>query len=158
MSAYLENIELKDMNMKQRVNYVLKSYVDHAINRNDVKRINLNTINSTAKIADVPIQVFYFSCNLDHVLHNQRNLKQELKEEYADEFANLYEDREEDFIDFVNDKNLALSNDYKESWERIKQGCNSVLRHTNLNVFFIRNIELLNDRGKAKELTYMKKQ
>lgn len=46
--------------------------------RNEIKVRNLNTINSTDNVFNLPIEVYYFSCNLDHVLHEKRNLDQSL--------------------------------------------------------------------------------
>lgn len=93
-------------------------------------------MNFATKIYTLQIETYYFSCNLDHVLYNIRNLKQELKEEYAINFADQYEGNESNFIKFINKDNFPLSNDYNESWDKIKLSLNSILRYSNFNVFF----------------------
>lgn len=127
---------------------------ENVINRNQLKARNLNTINSTDTVYNLPIEVYYFSCNLDHVLYQERNLEQNLKVEYAYNFADSYENKEDEFIDFIGDDSLCLALDYKETWEKIKQDNNSLLRYTNLMILFLNNIELLKDDIKEKVQTY----
>ncbi|WP_296877149.1 hypothetical protein [Thomasclavelia sp.] len=131
--------------------------VTTAIKRNQMKSRNLNIVNSTREIYNLPFEIYYFSCNLDHVLHDERNLKQSLKEDYAFDFADKYEDKEDEFIDFINDKSLYLSLNYKDSWQLIKVNKNSLLRYTNLNVFFINNIEYMKENAKIKINNYLNK-
>ncbi|MFQ6793553.1 MAG: hypothetical protein ACLRT4_12310 [Thomasclavelia sp.] len=131
--------------------------VTTAIKRNQMKSRNLNIVNSTREIYNLPFEIYYFSCNLDHVLHDERNLKQSLKEDYAFDFADKYEDKEDEFIDFINDKSLYLSLNYKDSWQLIKENKNSLLRYTNLNVFFINNIEYMKENAKIKINNYLNK-
>ena len=50
------------------------------------------------------IEIYYFSCNLDYVLYNIRNLKQELKEDYTINFTEQYEGKEQEFIKSLNQK------------------------------------------------------
>lgn len=73
---------------------------EEAIKRNERKSRNLNMIHSTSKVYALPIETYYFSCNLDHVLHNQRNLKQCLKEKFAFTFADNYENKEDELTRF----------------------------------------------------------
>lgn len=119
-----------------------------AINRNETKSKNLDIINSTSKVCNILIGVYYFSCNLDHVLYNIRNLDQSLKEEYAIEFADQYENRELDFIKFIQDDMVNLGNDYHDSWKKIKVDLNSIKRFSNFYQFFIDNYMYLKDEVK----------
>lgn len=125
-----------------------------AIDRNQRKSRNLNMIHSTAKVYALPIETYYFSCNLDHVLHNKRNLEQYLKEDYAFDFADKYENKEEHFIDFVNDSSLCLANNYADTWTIIQEDRNSLLRFTNLKIFFDNNFEFLKDEAKERVVQY----
>lgn len=127
-----------------------------AVCRNQIKARNLDTINSASSVFNLPIEAYYFSCNLDHVLYEERNLEQSLKETYAFDFADRYEDKESEFIDFVGDRSLCFSFDYKDTWTKIKQGNNSLLKHTNLIVFFLNNIDTLKeDIRKKVETDYL---
>lgn len=127
---------------------IYSCYIEAVKQRNKFKSNNLNILNSATKIYNLQIETYYFSCNLDHVLYNIRNLKQELKEEYAINFSDQYEGNESSFIKFINKDNLPLSNDYKESWDKIKLSLNSLLRYSNFNVFFKNNIDYLKDNIK----------
>lgn len=115
---------------------IYSCYIEAVKQRNKFKSNNLNILNFATKIYTLQIETYYFSCNLDHVLYNIRNLKQELKEEYAINFADQYEGNESNFIKFINKDNFPLSNDYNESWDKIKLSLNSILRYSNFNVFF----------------------
>ncbi len=128
---------------------------NEAMDRNERKSRNLNMIYSTLEVFSLPIETYYFSCNLDHVLHHQRNLEQHLKEDYAFDFADKYENKEEEFIDFVNDPLLCLAYNYTDSWLKIKQDKNSLLRFTNLKIFFDNNLEFLKDEVKEKVKQYL---
>lgn len=133
-------------------------YTDRVIvakERNETKVRNLDMINSASKVyGNIPIETYYFSCNLDHVLHNVRNLEQSLKEEYAANFADNYENNESEFIDFINNKVLVLANEYQESWYNIKINLNSLLRYSNFHLFFMNNLNILKEDivNKVKKL------
>lgn len=196
-----ENVQMRSLNMKQRVTKVVKSFLENnhgikksyiekvifltdtdgcyvdensvyysstdqnfryeddgiytdrpedAIHRNRMKARNLDTINSTADVFNLPIEVYYFSCNLDHVLHEERNLDQSLKEKYAFDFSDRYENREDEFIDFISTSSLCLAFNYRDSWMEIKNKNNSLLRYTNLMIFFLDNIDLLKNDVQEK--------
>ena len=80
--------------------------------------------------------MYYFSCNLEHVLHNEVNLSDELKMEYAERFSDSYYKIESAFIDFIRDEQFAVTGDYKETWEFIKLNGNSLKRYSNFHLFF----------------------
>lgn len=113
--------------------------------RNKYKSNNTNMLSSTAKIMRLPLETYYFSCNLDHVFYNERNLEDKLKYEYADAFTDEYDGKESEFITFFSNNALTLSNDYKSSWDNIKQDLNSLLRFSNFHLFFINNQEFLSE-------------
>ena len=87
-------------------------------------------------------------------MHNKRNLEQYLKEDYAFDFADKYENKEEQFIDFVNDSSLCLANNYADTWTIIQEDRNSLLRFTNLKIFFDNNFEFLKDEAKERVVQY----
>ncbi|MEG0330321.1 MAG: hypothetical protein RR602_08285 [Longicatena sp.] len=139
-----------DQNFRYEDDGIYTNRPKDAILRNQIKTRNLDTINSTLVVYNRPIEVYYFSCNLDHVLYDKRNLAQSLKEDYAFSFADKYENREDEFIDFISTSSLCLSFNYRDSWMKIKNNNNSLLRYTNLLIFFLNNIDLLSDDAKRK--------
>jgi len=143
-----------EKNFRYEDDGIYTNRVQDAVLRNELKSKNLNIISSTNVIFSLPFESYYFSCNLDHVLHNERNLGKDLKENYAIEFADRYEDKEEEFIDYVNNHDICLTNNYRDSWIFIKQDKNSLLRYTNLNTFFINNIEYMKEEVKHKISSY----
>lgn len=104
--------------------------------RNQRKRNNLGKLVWTKKIGGIPYRVFYMSCNLDHVLHNKQMSSDKEKSDDAFRFAQKYKDNLPGFIDFISNSNFSVQKSYKESWEFIKEGTNSLNRYTNLAICF----------------------
>lgn len=90
-----------------------------------------NIKNLTIRNEPISFKTFYMSCNLDHVLHNERNMTID-KIDKAYEFADSFEGRENEFIDFVKRFMIRVDDNYKESWENIQKSNNSLLRYSNL--------------------------
>ncbi|MEG0093791.1 MAG: hypothetical protein RR945_02290 [Erysipelotrichaceae bacterium] len=122
--------------------------VNNVIKRNKQKTKNLNVINSTNTIFYKKFEAYYFSCNLDHVLHGERNLLGNDKRMYAIEYADSFFEKEFDFISFISEKSLAPIKTYRKSWEFIKLDNNSILRYTNFNTFFLNNYDYLREEMK----------
>lgn len=104
--------------------------------RNFVKANNLNKL-STEKTIEVrktviSFKTFYMSCNLDHVLYNERNLADNLKNQKAEEFSISYEGNEKEFITFLEEHMIDKNDNYELSWDKIKIKNNSLLRYSNL--------------------------
>ena len=76
------------------------------------------------------------SCNLDHVLHNKQMSSDKEKSDDAFRFAQKYKDNLPGFIDFISNSSFSVQKSYKESWEFIKEGTNSLNRYTNLAICF----------------------
>ena len=107
--------------------------------RNAQKSENLNYLSrcETIKIKQktIPYSIYYFSCNLDHFLHNSQNLDGKMKCPLADKFCEEYIGNPEGFVKKIsNDSDAVHGMDYKESWEYIKQDNKSLQRHTNFNL------------------------
>lgn len=81
-------------------------------------------------------QVYFFSTNLEHVLHNIQNAKDEDKLKLAEKFEDKFYENPHNFIEFINDSEYALNDTYSETWNFIKQNNNSLKRYTNFNLFF----------------------
>lgn len=104
--------------------------------RNDKKSRIMDRLSSHSKINGIPYNAYYLSCNLEHVLHNDANIDDSLKAEKAEEFSDSYFGRELEFLDFIRTESFAVESSYKETWEFIKQGNNSLNRYSNLHLVF----------------------
>lgn len=104
------------------------------ISRNQQKKENLYRLRGTGQIWKVPYEVYYMSCNLDHVLHNKRNSTDEDKENDAYVFAKKYRRDLDGFVKFICRSEFSVGGAYKESWHYIENGMNSIERHTNLGI------------------------
>lgn len=111
------------------------------IERNKQKTDNLYRLRGTVQIWQVPYNVYYMSCNLDHVLHNKRNSTDGEKETDAYIFAKKYKNDVEGFVNFICASDFSVNGDYKESWAYIEKGLNSIDRYTNLGICIMKEIE-----------------
>ncbi len=109
------------------------------ISRNNQKQSNINKLLTISHIwRIIPYRLFYFSCNLEHVLHNQNNVTDEEKEQLAHLFVKKYKDNPEGFKSYISNSDFSICDgyDYKSGWEYIKQDLNSLNRYTNLGLCF----------------------
>lgn len=116
--------------------YIKTKFVESIRKRNSKKSQILSKLCTKKEINKIPYSVYYFSCNLEHVLHNIQNATKEEKENLADEFSERFYFIPEKFIDFISDEEILLSADYNQSWDLIKKGNNSLNRYSNFNLFF----------------------
>ena len=104
--------------------------------RNRQKSANVRRLIPLPKVwVSVPYSIYFFSCNLDHVLHDDANTQQGSKDNLAGRFAMKYRRDPEGFLEFIHDSAFAIDKSYKESWDFIMDTENSLKRHSNLNVF-----------------------
>lgn len=109
---------------------------DLIVGRNSRKSSILNRLYKTEEVAGTPYRVFFFSCNLEHILHNNPNTLDSKKSKVAYEFTDRYAGRENDFISYISDNDFAIEGDYKNTWEFIKEDFNSINRYCNFHLFF----------------------
>lgn len=108
------------------------------VKRNHIKSAVLNRLMTMNCVwGTIPYYVYYFSSNLDHVIHNNSNLDDSLKDKYATEFAKRYESNTSGFINFFTESEFAINNGYEKSWSFIKEGTNSLKRYTNFGLLFL---------------------
>lgn len=104
------------------------------INRNVWKSSNIAKLSSIGRIGGIPYSFYYFSCNLDHVLHGRNNLSEAEKIECSRAFDLQYADDPNAFIRFMKDESFAVQGTYQETWAFIKQGTRSLERHSNFGI------------------------
>lgn len=106
------------------------------IKRNHQKQEVINRMLMITKVwTSIPYSVYYFSCNMDHVLHNKANLSQKEKNMYAQKFEDKYINKPKEFAAFFNDDKLNVGTAYKESWDFIRLDANSLKRKTNFYLY-----------------------
>lgn len=110
-----------------------------AIERNERKRENLNILSSRTSFMwnSIPYKIYYMSCNLDHVLHDNPNATDEEKKTNSLAFTEKYYDDINAFIKFISESAFSQCTDYKESWDYIKQDNHSLERNSNLGLCFM---------------------
>ena len=104
------------------------------IDRNARKRRNIAKLSSTGRVGGIPYSFYYFSCNLDHVLHGRNNLSEAEKIACSRDFDLQYADDPNAFIRFMRDESFAVQGTYQETWAFIKQGTRSLERHSNFRI------------------------
>ncbi len=88
-----------------------------------------------AVLKTISYSVYYFSSNMDHVLHNQANLSKEEKHDLADSFDEEYADKPEEFIRLMCESVFTVKGTYEETWNFIRLDKNSVRRYSNFGVY-----------------------
>jgi len=86
-------------------------------------------------IRTIPFSVYFFSCNLDHVICGNANLTEKEKRVAAKEFRKKFGLDITGFLAFFRDADVAVGTSYDDSWSIIKQNTNSLKRSSNLHVF-----------------------
>ena len=115
---------------------ILTSDRDAIVKRNQQKTRVVCRLIGAAKVGAFDYSIYYFSRNLEHVFHdNGDDLTDDEKVEYADEAAEKY-GTSELFMDFIRSDEIAVSGRYKETWDYIMQGTNSLKRNSNFHLIF----------------------
>ena len=140
--AYIPDANvIEDINHNGRPNYdetnIIASPKSKIKERNVRKRANLDKLSSLTTVwGKIPYSIYYMSCNLDHVLYGVQNSDDATKSKNAFQFARKYKDNLDGFVEYVTDPVIAVAGDYRDTWAYIRQGLNSLRRHTNLNLCF----------------------
>lgn len=111
---------------------------DRLIRRNISKR---GIVYNLSHMNQLPMghsyEIYYFSRNLEHVLHNiSEDLSDDEKEKLAFEVAVRYRENPEKFLDFLRNGEFSVPGSYEEMWKFIMENSHSLERHSNLLVFF----------------------
>jgi len=103
------------------------------INRNNRKKKHLNTLSTTHIIMQRPYKIFYFSRELEHVLHNTISMPDGEKTKKAHEFSTEYDSYEE-FKVFFNHDDVVVAGNYEQTWNYIKDVNHSLERNSNFHL------------------------
>ena len=125
---------------KYHNNHLLSNKVDNIIKRNIRKQDILNRLHTTSIMWGIPYQIYYFSCHLEHVLHNQLNVDSEKKDVMAMQFIDSYINHQQDFVALM--QKVSKKEQFIDSWEYIKEGNHSIERASN---FFIGMKEIIQE-------------
>lgn len=113
---------------------ILTPEPENILDRNARKSQNIAKLSSIGKIGGIPYSFYYFSCNLDHVLHGRNNLSETEKIMCSRAFDLRYADAPDAFIRFMKDESFAVRGTYQETWAFIKEGTRSLERHSNFGI------------------------
>lgn len=138
--VYIPEADVREADVKE-----VQYYEDHLeaknvqkiIERNKHKGDILYKLRKTAKIDGIPYRIYFNSCNLEHVLYGQlKDYSDEEKQKLSDDFAERYEGKADEFLAFISDPVVAVSETYQKSWDYIEKNNNSLKRHTNMQLIF----------------------
>lgn len=113
------------------------AHMDLILERNNKKTTIINILRGKKEINKKPYKIFYFSRNMEHVLHNEiRELSRKEKMKLAEDFDDKYGDNPQDFLNFIRSTVFATQGDYEETWNFIKQENHSLERWSNFHLYF----------------------
>ena len=118
---------------------IITSNVDGAIGRNRKKCNRLFELIDREKIGRVNYSIYFVSCNMDHLLFNSRYLSPFGKEAKGMEFACECHKNPNYIDDIIFNEEICVGGSYWDTWDFILNGCESLQRHTNINIFFSEN-------------------
>lgn len=139
--VYIPEINIIEDKNKKKFLYTINGIVapskENVQKRNESKKQIVEKLLVTSKINSIPYEMYYMSCNLEHVLHDKlEDISEDEKKELANKFADRFYEKEIEFIDFINNKDFKVLGDYKATWNFIKKDLNSVNRYSNFWLFF----------------------
>ena len=139
--VYIPEINIiEDKNIKKflyTINGIVAPSKENVQKRNESKKQIVEKLLVTSKINSIPYEMYYMSCNLEHVLHDKlEDISEDEKKELANKFADRFYEKEIEFIEFINNKDFKVLGDYKATWDFIKKELNSVNRYSNFWLFF----------------------
>ena len=139
--VYIPEINIIEDKKKKKFLYTINGIVapskENVQKRNESKKQIVEKLLVTSKINSIPYEMYYMSCNLEHVLHDKlEDISEDEKKELANKFADRFYEKEIEFIDFINNKDFKVLGDYKATWDFIKKDLNSVNRYSNFWLFF----------------------
>ena len=129
--------DMKQEKTYYTINSIITNKKDLISKRNDRKGRILNKLCQINNIGKIEYKIYFFSCNLEHVLHNSQNTACYKKREYSYKFVDQYVHNEKNFVSFLSNNDFTALGDYKETWQFIKKDCNSLNRYCNFHLYFM---------------------
>lgn len=121
-------------------NFIEVPDITKAEMRNSTKAASLRKLVSTSTIKhgnlQIPYGVYYLSRNLEHALHGlTQDISDSDKEALSVAFADQYSKDSEGFVRLLQSSAVcAPGKGYKETWDYVQQGTNSLKRGSNLHL------------------------
>ena len=138
--VYIADTDIVETDVKE-----IQYYEDHIdakcaniiAERNKRKGDILYKLRKTGKINGIPYQIYFNSCNLEHVLYGElKDYSDEEKQILSDDFADRYDGKVGEFVEFILSPNIAVQGTYQKTWDYIEKELNSLKRHTNMHLIF----------------------
>ncbi|MCQ2772963.1 MAG: hypothetical protein MJ238_06825 [Bacilli bacterium] len=130
------------------------SNVKGVVSQHENKRRSIEKMLESGKV-----KIYYNSTNIDHAFDKNQNPSSKAKRNLALQTYAKYQGKEQEYIRFLNEINASKTTSYKETWEYIKEGFNSLNATSNIICFLVDHIEDLKEDYKELllELTNNKK-
>ena len=111
--------------------------VDSIRSRNELKTAAAQALCKLSDVENVPYAFYYFSRNIEHVLHDRSDsLSSREKRIFSEKFETLYADHPLGFLELLRSPEVAVRGSYRKTWEYIFRNTNSLKRGCNLALFF----------------------
>ncbi|MPQ30755.1 hypothetical protein E4V42_04810 [Clostridium estertheticum] len=133
-----EQVLQKDTNgsIEYNTQNIYAKNTDNIKKRNKQKSQILSKLATTNMVyANLSYRVYFFSSNLEHVIHNIQVVNDDDKRRFAEKFEDEFITNPISFIEFMNNPEFAINAEYKDTWEFIKKDTNSLKRFTNFNLY-----------------------
>jgi len=131
-------IEIPNSKIEYKTDTIECSNKISIINRKDIKKNNFIRLYDTRFLnkgrKSIKYDFYFFSCNLEHALHNDSNLPDKHKIRKAEDFSNSYADRIADFIVLTRGLTLGLTRDELLIW--LQKDTNSLKKASNIYYLF----------------------
>ena len=141
--AFIPDVNIEYGNVEKILyndNSIITSNVEYIRNRNRIKKEVVERLYSTGNVNKIPYEIYYFSRNMEHVLHdNTESISDDRKEELADLFADKYKDNIDLFIRFINNSDFTVNGDFNTTWKFILDNNNSLKKYSNIHIMLKKN-------------------
>ena len=115
---------------------IKSSNPDVVFGRNRKKANILRVLKDVNQIDNIPYELYFVSCNMDHMLFGRINIQSQMKKALADAYVIECKNNPDCIFNSVFNEGISYKCTYEESWREIQIGTNSLKRHTNINLFF----------------------
>ena len=135
-AAFIDEAQLEENPMNFGCTYFQQKVVvqnkNRIIERNTHKKYNVQALLDFPDIGGVPYRLYFFSINLEHVLHNNPNAATVRQKIYlSDKFDDQYSADVVGFLNFMSLPEILRFKTYEESWEYIRKPENALMRASN---------------------------